>query len=149
MGKTSKFAHGVLTAPLQDFQFTQKDLKQIEALHKSSAEKNAKTKSKDNTYTVLLINISAICITLARTRPAGTSKWGAFFPTQRICHNCDHGYDQCYEDHDWAPVMSTNCGAAPFDLMIIDTPDAQGNAQGGIYTISPTCSFAGGVIGLG
>jgi hypothetical protein len=143
----SNVAHGVLMNSVGTFQLTQHELADI-AIAKAVQPPTAVTPAAA-TYWVMLINTSGICITRARTRPVGSQQWGGFFATQRICRNCDKSYDECFKQQSWTPVMSTNCDVGAFELMIIDDPDPNGNARGAIYTISPNCGVAGGVIGLG
>jgi hypothetical protein len=135
------FAHGIIVNGLQKFRLSQDDSKAV-----VSAE--APISIEANTYLVVLVNTSNICITRGRTRPVGQTTWGGWFATQTICHNCDHTYDQCVTDHDFGQVMSTNCNAAPFELMLIETPDNNGNANGAVWTVTPNCAYAGGAIGL-
>jgi hypothetical protein len=142
--KTVPMALGVTLTAVQTFQLNESE---VASLQQAVAPPAVMT--LDKTYWVMLINTSSICITRARTRPVGSSTWGGFFATQRICHNCDNSYDECYKRQQWAPVMSTNCDSGAFELMIIDDPDPNGNARGGVYTINPNCRSAGGIIGLG
>jgi len=93
-------------------------------------------------YVVALINMTDECLIMGRVNQ------GHWFPIPKVCRTCSSDYDTCFNQKSWFPVLNCQCNDAPFQLTLVEQPDANGNARGGSWTISPDCDHAGGVIGL-
>jgi hypothetical protein len=108
----------------------------------TESEVKPRVEAAGSNYLVALINSTDICIIMGRVNQ------GHWFPTPKVCRTCSSDYDTCFNQQAWAPVLNCQCNEAPFELTLVEQPDANGNAKGGTWTITPDCGHAGGVIGL-
>lgn len=130
------------TKKAQDYHFEFKDLDKI---HGQQTE----AKPLDGDFQIMLVNLTDNCYTIAGTRRAGGSdadwKWG---PMPRTCRTCSSSYKVCADNQQYSGVLSVACTAPAFDLFVAYPIDNAGNVKGALYTITPDCNHAGGIIGI-
>lgn len=101
-------------------------------------------KKKDDSFTIMLVNLSTLCIELFRINNA--SKWTKIPP---ICKTCNGpSYDACYNAGSYKGVCNVGCSEPTLTITIATMPDAQGHARGASYSITPNCGISGAVIGI-
>lgn len=108
-------------------------------------EPSADVESKDNAYSVNLINLSNYQIALFRQ--GDTGKWIKISPP--IGKTCTLGnYDTCFENQAWKQLFYVQCTEPSFNVWVGTAPDPQGKIHAWNGRINPECDKAGGVFGI-
>ena len=103
---------------------------------------NPSNRFAEANYTVFLINGSDRIFVMGcyNYDPNGNNNW---FPIPHTGRTCSDDCDTCHKNQQWQPIMMVDCDES-FDLTLATEPDANGNAYGARWQITPDCQYSGG-----